>query len=130
MKAIVLIFISIIILSCNSDQDKLLEDNDLKYRNIYIGQSYKDANKSYDLAYKDLMNIKDVNADTMLISNSVEVKYSFYTFSEKEDWYRSIYFEINGDTVSSIQEIDKEGSIFVESLSLIPEGIYIPKTDY
>lgn len=130
MKTIILALLSIFIVSCNSDYDKLLEKDNAQYRNIYIGQSFKEAYKSYDLAYKDLNKIGNIQTDTMLIENSFQQRYSFYTYSKKQDWFRSVYFEIKGDTVSSIQQINKDGRIFVQNLSLIPDEIYIPKIDY
>lgn len=127
---IYILLLTLILVSCNSDHGKSLEKNNAQYRNIYIGQSFKEAYKSYDLAYKDLNKIENIQTDTMLIENSFQQRYSFYTYSKKQDWFRSVYFEIKGDTVSSIQQIDKDGRIFVQNLSLIPDGIYIPKMDY
>ncbi len=74
--------------------------------------------------------IENIHTYTILIENSLHQRYSFYNYSKKQDWFRSVYFEIKGDTVSSIQQIDKDGRIFVQNLSLIPEVLYIPKTDY
>ncbi|MGL5773165.1 MAG: hypothetical protein ACRCX1_10360 [Bacteroidales bacterium] len=125
-----ILLLTLILASCSSDKDKLLEEDNSNYRNLYIGQSYKEANQSYDLAYKYLMKVEYLNIDTILIKNNIQGKYSFHTYSKNDDWFRSVYFEIYGDTVFSIQQIDKEGCVFVQSLSLIPDRIYIPKTDY